>query len=347
MDLVAGVLADGRGVHMLRLGRAPGLVVELLTYGATIHRVEVAAPGPARGARRTVVLGYPELAGYLRSTGYLGASIGRYANRIAGAAFDLDGVHYPLAANDRGHNVHGGPFGFDRQVWEVVDRGPDHAVLAYDSPDGDQGFPGRLLVRARFEVTADVLRIEYTATATAPTPVNLTSHSYWNLDGEGAGPVGENVLSVPAHEFTPVDAGGIPLGGHASVTGTPFDLREPVLLGQVMASAHPQIQGAGLDHNLVVPGDGLRELAVLSSPAGGLRLTVRSDQPGIQVYTGNHFDGTEPGTSGQRYHRFAGVALEPQHFPDSPHHPDWPPVVLRPGETYRTVSEFQLDGASG
>jgi galactose mutarotase-like enzyme len=334
-----GALTSGRPVHVLRLGRSPGVLIELLTYGATIHRIEAPAPG---GQRRNVVLGYPGLAGYLTGTGYLGASIGRYANRISGGTFELDGAAYQVATNDRGHNLHGGPKGFDRQVWDVVEQATGHALLQYLSPDGDQGFPGQLTTRARFSVRGTVVRVEYSAATTAPTLVNLTNHSYWNLDGESAGPIGEHTLQIPADQYTPVDGTAAPLGEHQSVTGTPFDLREQVSLGAVLGSDHPQLRAAGgLDHNFPVPGEGLRELARLSSP-DGLHLTVRSDQPGIQVYTGNHFDGTEPGTSGVPYQRSAGVALEPQHCPDSPHHPQWPSVVLRPGQTYRTVTEFEL-----
>lgn len=337
---VFGTLPDGRVVHRLVLGARPGPVLELLELGASVHRLDVTPPG---GSGRNVVLGHPGVADRLASTAYLGATVGRYANRIAGAWFPLDGRRVELTANDRGNNLHGGPEGFDRRLWSTLESSPTHAVLGLDSPDGDQGFPGRLSCLARFEVGRDLVRVEYVATTDAPTVVNLTNHAYFNLDGEGAGDVRGHRLSVAADRFTPVDDTGVPLDGHRSVDGTPFDLRSPVRLGEAMSSDHPQVTAVGgLDHHLVVGGSGLRELAVLESAIGDLRLTLSSDRPGLQVYTANNLTGTERATSGGRHERWSGVALEPQHAPDSPHHPDWPSVVLRPGETYRTATEWRF-----
>ena len=299
-----GELPDGGAVRKFTIGDPPGPVVELLDLGATVHRLDITS---GDGRRRNVVLGLPSPADYLASTEYVGGIIGRYANRIAAGRFELDGREVRVATNDRGHHLHGGPEGFDRRMWELVDLGRTHAVLRMVSPDGDQGFPGELTATARFEAHADRVAIGLSASTTEPTVVNLTSHAYFDL-GE------DHELAIPADTYTPVDATGIPIDGHAPVAGTPFDFR----------TARP-IGAEAIDHNYVVDGTGIRTAAVLESPRTRTRLEVRSDQPGLQVYTGN-----PPG----------GIALEPQRFPDSPHHDDFPSVVLRPGETYSSVIEW-------
>ncbi|MDP3891318.1 aldose epimerase family protein, partial [Nocardioides sp.] len=246
-----------------------------------------------------------------------------------------------LPPHDRGNNLHGGPDGFDRRVWDVLDHGTDHLLLELVSPDGDQGFPGTVTARVRFEVDGDTLRTTCTARTDAPTLVSMTSHTYLNLEGEAAGSIDDHLLTVHADHYTPTDATSIPLGDHADVGGTPFDLRTPARVGAVVRHDHEQLLLArGVDHNYVVRGSGMRELARLTG--GGLELSLRSDQPGLQVYTGNFLDGTQRGTSGGLYRQGAGIALEPQHFPDSPHHPEWPSTVLRPGEDYRTVTELAV-----
>lgn len=333
-----GEMPDGRVVRRLTIGREPGPVLHLLELGATIHRLQVTTP---TGARRNVVLGHSTVEDHLESPHFIGATIGRYANRIAGASFALDGVEHHLSAHDRGNNLHGGPDGFDRRLWDVLEHGADHALLECVSPDGDQGFPGRVTARVRFEVQGDTVRATYTAETDAPTVVSMTGHTYFNLDGEDAATIDDHLLAVPADRYTPTDATSIPLGEHADVADTPFDFRTPARLGDAVRRDHPQLLLArGIDHNYVVRGTGMRELAVLSTVAGGLELSLRSDQPGLQVYTGNFLDGTQRGTSGGLYRQGAGIALEPQHFPDSPHHPEWPSTVLRPGEEYRTVCEL-------
>lgn len=335
-------LPDGRPVHALTIGAAPGPVVEVLTLGATVHRLEVAG---ADGERRNVVLGHASVAERLASTSYVGGTIGRYANRIAGGRFPLDGREVVVGTHDRGHSLHGGPDGFDRRLWEVVEHTADEVVLTLVSPDGDQGFPGTVSVLVRYRVVGDTVRVEMQATTDAPTVVNLTNHAYFHLDGEGAGTIDEHLLRVPADEFTPVDAASIPLGGHAPVDGTPFDLREPTPLGTALRRDHPQLLDArGIDHNFVVRGAGLRTHAVLESPRSGIRMELRSDQPGLQVYTGNFLDGTIPSTRGGRYRQGDGVALEPQLFPDSPNRPDWPSAQVRPGETYAATLEWSFAG---
>jgi aldose 1-epimerase len=329
---MTSVLPDGRAVASLTIGTAPGPVATVTTLGAAVETLEVTG---GDGVRRNVVLGHADVADRLTSGSYLGGTIGRYANRIAGGRFVLDGRQVEVAAHDRGNSLHGGPDGFDRRVWEVVRHGAYELVLALVSPDGDQGFPGTVSAQVRYLVEAESVHVEMTATTDAPTVVNLTNHAYFNLDGEGSGTVDGHLLAVHADEYTPVDDTGIPLGDHAPVAGTPFDLRVGRSVGAVVREPHPQVAAAGgLDHDFVVRGDGLRTCAVLESPATGTRMRLLSDRPGLQVYTGNSLDGTVRGTSGRLYRQGDGVALEPQVFPDSPNRPEWPSAVLRPGEEY-------------
>ncbi|MDQ4051596.1 MAG: galactose mutarotase [Actinomycetota bacterium] len=335
-----GTTDDGRPVHRLELGRAPGPVLHLLTLGATVHRLEVTC---GDGRRRNIVLGHPTPADYLASTDYIGGTIGRYANRIAAGSFPLGGAKVQLATHDRGNHLHGGPDGFDRRLWEVVERGPDHALLRLDSPDGDQGFPGALVADVRFEVTPSGVRIDVRATTDAATVVNLTSHAYFNLDGEGAGSIDDHELTVHGTAYTPVDRTGIPLGDHAPVAGTPFDFRRPTAIGHAVRRDHEQVAWArGIDHNLVLDGAGWRPVAALESRRTATRLTLHTDQPGLQVYTGNFLDGSRRSTDGGLYRQGDGIALEPQVFPDSPNHPEWPSALLLPGETYAAAMEWEL-----
>lgn len=316
------------------IGSAPGLVVEVLDLGATLHRLQVAAPD---GGRRNVVLGWPDPAD--PGKGYLGAIVGRYANRIAEGRFEIDGTVHRLAGNDRGQNLHGGPAGFDTRVWTLVDKGSDHVELELVSPDGDQGFPGELTARVRYAVTGDTLTIELTATTDASTVVNLATHGYWNLAGTDpvTEPVLDHVLRVPADAYVPIDDAAIPLGGFEPVDGTVLDLRDGRRLRDVVRDAHPQVVSArGLDHDFVIPGQGLREVCRLEG--GGLTMVMESDQPGLQVFTGQ--------TLGAPFGQYGGVAIEPQLHPDSPNRPEWPSPVLRPGEVYRQVTRVTL-AASG
>lgn len=339
-----GSLPDGTQVDVLTIGTPPGPVVEVLTLGATVHRLEVAC---GDGVRRNVVLGHPDTAERLASGDYIGGTIGRYANRIAAGRFELDGREVTVGAHDRGNSLHGGPDGFDRRVWDVIAQTPDEVVMSLVSPDGDQGFPGTVSTRVRYRLEGDRVVVEMEATTDAATVVNLTNHAYFNLDGEGSGTIDEHLLTLPAERYTPVDASGIPLGDHSPVAGTPFDFRQPALLGPALRREHPQLSDArGIDHNFVVGGEGLRTAAVLESLLTGTRLQVRSDQPGLQVYTGNFLDGSARSTRGGRYRQGDGIALEPQLFPDSPNRPAWPSAVLRPGQTYRSVLEWEFGTTS-
>lgn len=342
-DQLFGHMPDGREVRVLTIGAEPGAVVEVLTLGATVHRLVVTC---GDGERRNVVLGHPDVEERLASGDYIGGTIGRYANRIAGGRFGLEGRNIEVRTHDRGNSLHGGPEGFDVRLWDVESHAADELVLSLTSPDGDQGFPGTVTARVRYTVDQDTVRVTMKATTDATTVVNLTNHAYFNLDGEGAGTIDEHELLVEADEFTPVDATGIPTGGHASVQGTPFDFRRAQKIGPAIRTEHPQMSDArGIDHNYVVRGNGLRRAATLASRKTSTTVELWSDQPGLQVYTGNFLDGTRRSTSGGRYRQGDGVALEPQLFPDSPNRPEWPSAVLRPGETYAAHLEWRFGSA--
>ena len=340
---VFGTLPDGREVRRFRLGRAPGPVLSLLDLGATVQGLEITG---GDGRRREVVLGQGSVDDYLASSDYLGSTVGRYANRIARGRFSLDGRPVEVGIHDRGNHLHGGPDGFDRRLWEVVEHAETHASLALVSPDGDQGFPGTLRAEVRYDVLDDRVAITLEATTDAPTVVNLTNHAYFNLDGVGAGTIDDHELTVEADAYTPVDETGIPLGDLAPVPGTPFDLRAPTRLGEAIRSGDPQVAAArGIDHNFVLRGSGMRPVARLTSRRTRTSLDLHTDQPGLQVYTGNFLDGSRPGADGDRYRQGDGIALEPQLFPDTPNRPEFGSAVLRPGETYRCSLEWRFSAA--
>lgn len=342
-----GALADGRLVHRLVLGAEPGVVLHLLTLGARVHRVEVTG---GDGIRRNIALGLASPQAYLDSTAYIGGTIGRYANRIAAGRFPLGERVVQVGAHDRGNHLHGGPDGFDRLLWSVEEQSETHAVLGLESPDGDQGYPGALSVRARYEVDGTRVQISLSATSDATTVVNLTNHSYLNLDGDGAGTIDDHELQVLADRFTPVDPTGIPFGQHVPVAGTGFDLREPTAIGRVVRTGDEQIAIArGIDHNYVLRGEGLRTVAVLSSARTRTRMELRTDQPGLQVYTGNSLDGSLCSSTGRLYRQGDGIALEPQLHPDTPNHPgepDWPSAQIDPGDTYRCQLSWEFTALS-
>ncbi|GAA4684897.1 aldose epimerase family protein [Nocardioides nanhaiensis] len=350
-----GQTAQGEPVHLLEVGRAPGVVLRLLTLGATVHGLELTG---GDGIRRDVALAHPDVAAYEESGDYLGGTIGRYANRIALGLVELEGRTVRLGTHDRGHHLHGGPHGFDTRVWQVLDGptlghpdadpapGAERVTLGLESPDGDQGYPGRMWAEVTFEAAPDGLAVWFAAVADAPTLANLTSHLYLNLEGAGSGTVDDHVLTVPAARYTPVDSTGIPLGEHEPVEGTPFDLRGGARIGDVVRSGAPQVVAArGLDHNLVPEGAGWREVARLASPRTRTAVVLSSDQPGLQVYTGNFLDGASPARGGGTHRQGDGVALEPQLHPDTPHRapgPDWPSAVLLPGRTYRAALAWRV-----
>jgi aldose 1-epimerase len=333
-----------------------GMEARILTYGGILQSLEV----PDRdGQRANVTLGFATLDGYLAggNPARFGALIGRYANRIARGQFTLDGTTYRLARNEPPNSLHGGEQGFDRRVWQATAAPGEQerqvgVRLVYVSPDGEEGFPATLTATVTFTLdNHDRLRLDYQAT-TAPgdpaTVVNLTNHSYWQLGGEGSGTVYDHRLWLNAAGYTPVDETAIPTGEVLPVAGTPLDFTQPRPLGQRIREAHPQLLiGQGYDHNYVLnrpsPADGsLIRAATVHDPASGRTLTVETTQPGLQVYTANHLDGTAVGSGGRAYRQSDALALEAQHYPDSPNQPGFPSVVLRPGEVYQATTVYRF-----
>jgi len=316
--------------------------------GATILALDVPDAG---GKFNDVVLGYDSAEAYLANTSYLGAVVGRFANRIAGGTFRIDDATYHLPANAGRHLLHGGRNGFDTQIWtgHFVETHEGAGVcFARTSPDGEQGFPGEVDVSAQYVWTTDNrLIVDFAATSTAPTPFNIAQHSYFNLRGAAAGSlITDHLLQINADHMTPVDATLIPTGAVRDVMGTPFDFRCPKRIGDDIARDDEQLRyGGGYDHNWVLNGHGMREVAVLFDPPTRRRLSISTDQPGLQLYTGNALAGGWMGKGGIAYQNRSGVALETQHFPDSPNHPHFPNTILRPGKPFhsRTIFTFSVD----
>ncbi|MCG7525718.1 galactose mutarotase [Streptomyces sp. OfavH-34-F] len=313
-----GTLADGTAVHRWTLER-DGTRVRVLTYGGIVQSVGV----PDRdGVRAGIALGLPDLASYQEyASPYFGALVGRYANRIGGAAFELDGRIHHLTRNEGRNQLHGGARGFDKRVWDAREIA-DGVELSLVSADGEEGFPGRVEVTAAYTLDEDGgLRLAYRAVTDAPTVVNLTNHSYWNLAGADRGSALGQRLRIAAGAVLPVDAESLPTGEVLPVAGTRFDFREP------------RPVTAGYDHNYVLDADGTVPAAELYDEASGRVLTVTTTEPGLQLYTADHLDGRPFGPC-------AGIALETQHFPDSPNRPEFPSTVLRPGEEYASTTVY-------
>lgn len=329
---IFGQLADGTAVHRLVLDGGDGLRAELLTYGGLLRSLSLDA---ARG-RTELVLGLPTLEAYLRDPAYLGVLVGRYGNRIAGSAFELDGRRYQVAANEGANHLHGGTIGFGRRVWSVVEQAEDHVRLRYASPDGEEGYPGNLRVDADLRLRGRELVLEFEAVADAPTPLNLTHHPYFNLAGDAGVAAAAQVLRVPADRYLPVaDAGLIPTGEVAAVAGTAFDFRSPRAVADKRIEADPQLRiGRGYDHCLVLA-DHRDCSAMLYSPHSGVAMRIASPMPALQLYEGQGLDAQHPGLG-------RGVCLEPQGYPDAPNRPDFPDTVLRPGQTYRHRIEYRF-----
>ncbi|POX53785.1 galactose-1-epimerase [Streptomyces sp. Ru71] len=335
-----GTLADGTKVYRWSLENG-GTALKVLSYGGIVQSLEI----PDRhGRRANVSLGFDSLDDYVASSPYFGALIGRYGNRIAKGRFTLDGKTYQLSVNDGDNSLHGGAKGFDKRVWDVEPfvSGSDVGLrLHHTSVDGDMGYPGTLRATVTYTLTrgGDWI-IDYEATTDKATVVNLTSHVYWNLAGEGSGSIEDHELQIAAARYTPTDAGLIPTGELAKVAGTPFDFRRAKPVGRDIRAGHPQqVLAKGYDHNWVLDKGITAEpehIATLRDPASGRTLRIATDQPGLQFYSGNFLDGTLTGTSGRTYRQGDALCLETQHFPDSPNQPAFPSTVLRPGETYRT-----------
>jgi aldose 1-epimerase len=342
------VAVDHRGAQVVMTGgvqattvRSDLLALEVLTAGAAVRRLVLT---DADGTEVDVVLGHRDPERYALDGGYLGAVIGRLANRLDRGRFTLDGTPYQVPVNDRGNALHGGVAGFDAAQWVVESASDDAVTLTHVSPDGDQGFPGELRARVTYAVAGGDVRITASAVTDRQTVVNLTQHAYFNLDGEASGDVEQHSLQVDAGAYTPTRDDQIPTGEVRDVTGTPFDLRRARRLAAVHAQVSPELSVAGgLDHHFVVPGTGLRRAARVVG-ASGRSLEVLTDAPGVQVYTGAHFDGTTEGLSGWHYEHRAGIALEAQGFPDAPNHARFPSVVLRPGEVFEWTTVWRLRG---
>jgi aldose 1-epimerase len=349
-----GTTQDGTPVDVVTLRANHGVSARIITYGATLQSLVV----PDRNGRSDdVVLGYPDLATYESRPQYFGATVGRYANRIAGASFSLDGKVYSLAANNGPNALHGGNAGFDKVVWTITDvaSGPVASVaLSYVSPDGEEGYPGTLRVRVIYELDDErTLTTRYEATTDKPTIVNLTNHSLFNLAGveSGRGILGHRLM-INADAYTPVDATLIPTGELRGVAGTPFDFRRSFELGARIRDARdPQIViGRGYDHNFVLNG-GVTETPKLAArmedPVSGRAMEVFTTEPGLQVYSGNFLDGTVVGKGDVVYRQSDGLALETQKFPDSPNQNAFPSARLDPGQTYRQTSYYRFSVVDG
>jgi len=346
-----GTMPNGRTVFEYTLTNSQGMVVRILDYGGIITAIEV--PDRA-GHFDNVTLGLTSLDDYRTKSPYFGAIIGRYGNRIGGAQFTLDGKTYHLPVNNGPNSLHGGIRGFDKHMWDVTTMNGSNSVgleLTRVSPNGEEGYPGRLAVTVTYRLTEqNEIRMDYHATTSKPTVVNLTNHTYFNLAGEGSGSILGHDLKINASHYTPVDSTLIPTGEIAPVAGTPFDFTSSTAIGARIHDAHQQIlYGQGYDHNFVLDRPaGDRSMIVAAraeDPVSGRVLRVITQEPGVQFYSGNFLDGTLVGPSGHTYRQGDGFCLETQHYPDSPNKPSFPSTVLRPGQSYdtETIYAFSVD----
>lgn len=342
-----GTMPDGHTVEQYSLRNRSGSEATVISLGATLQSLRL---HDRDGHLIDVVLGYDSLDEYLNGGTYFGATIGRYANRIAHAEFGLDGKTYHLPANNGENTLHGGTAGFNRGLWDRVGPTRGNSIrLKYVSADGEQGFPGQLTVWVTYTLTdADELKISYEASTSAPTIVNLTNHSYFNLGGAGLGDVSQERISVKASSYTPVDTANIPTGDIESVDGTDFDFRAGKSLGEHLQSASDSavVKSQGYDINLVLDGGArLRKVALVQDPRSGLSMEVSTTEPGMQLYTPNFTRGRLIGKGSLAYVGHGAICLETEHFPDSPHRPRFPSTILRPGQTLRseTIYKFSTD----
>jgi aldose 1-epimerase len=338
-----GKTPDGTPVDIYTL-KSGALEARIMTYGGIVQSVKVP---DKNGKSADVVLGFDSVDGYTGgpkpNPAFFGAIIGRYANRIAGGQFELDGKTYHTPQNDSKNTLHSGPNGFDKAVWKAKEI-PHGVELTHVSADGDSGFPGTLNAVVRYTLVGKELKIEYSATTDKDTVLNLTNHSYFNLAGQGNGDILQNQLKINASHYTPVDDNLIPTGELAPVDGTPFDFQKPTAVGARIDADNEQLKkGRGYDHNWVLDSGGkLAEAAEVYEPASGRVLQVLTDQPGMQFYTGNFLDGTITGTEGKTYPRRGALCLETQRFPDSPNHPKFPSTELKPGQKFHSVTIFRF-----
>lgn len=344
-----GKMPDGRSVPAVTLTNGNGISARVIALGATLQSVVM----PDRdGKKADVALGYDNLSDYIDQPQYFGSTVGRFANRLAGGRFKLDGKTWQTPVNNGANALHGGTLGFDKVLWDVtsVKSGPTASVtLRYVSPDGDQGYPGTMTVDATYSLDENNdLRIEYVATTDRPTIANITNHAYWNLSGEGSanGAMG-HVVTIPAESYLPTDSGAIPTGEYRPVAGTVFDFRKPTAIGDRVRDASDEqiVFGRGYDHNWVIGRKVTADQHLMTrveDPASGRGFELWSNQPGLQMYSGNFFDATSHGKDKKIYRMGDALVMEPQIFPDAPNQKNFPNARLAPGETYRNVMTYRL-----
>ncbi|MDE6107569.1 MAG: galactose mutarotase [Oscillospiraceae bacterium] len=334
-------MPDGRAVEAITLRDGP-YTCTILTLGGIVQSLIV----PDRAGKAVdIALGMETARDYLSQDKYLGALVGRCANRTAGASFVLNGEEYPLRANDGPNHLHGGGVGFDKKLWTVEELTGNTLNLSLISPDGEEGYPGALTVEVTYRLWGGCLEIGYLARSDKNTVCNLTNHTYFNLSGHGAGSVENHLLKLNASRYTPIGPGSIPTGEIAPVEGTPMDLRVPTRLGDGWDRDFEQLRLAGgYDHNWVIDGEPgvLRPFARAYAPDTGIMLELEATLPGVQLYTGNFLEGCPPGKGGAVYGRRAGFCLETQFYPDSLHHPQFPSPILRAGEIWRHTARFRF-----
>ena len=345
-----GKLPDGQAVEAIKLTNHKGMSATIITYGASIQALSVP---DRKGKAADIALGYADLGHYLSTPQYFGATVGRFANRIAAGKYTIDGVVYQAPVNNGVNSLHGGTKGFDKVNWNVVKVDNNAAKasveLEYVSPDGDMGYPGEMTVHATYSLSeTNELTIAYSATTTKTTIVNITNHAYWNLAGEGSErPVYDQKLTLFADSYLPTDSGAIPTGEVRKVAGTVFDFRRPTPIGKRVRDASDTqiVYGRGYDHNWVASRTRApkpRLMAVVEDGVSGRKLELLSDQPGIQFYSGNFLDGTSSGKSGHIYREGDAFVLEPQIFPDTPNQPAFGSALLHPGETYTNTLIYRF-----
>ena len=345
---VFGHLPDGTAIEIVRLRGDHGFEARLITYGAALQSILV----PDRGGRLAdVVLGRDDLAGYLAVRRFLGATVGRYANRIANGTFELDGARFQLPTNDGANALHGGLSGFDCKPWAITAIGESplpFVTLSYVSPDGEEGYPGTLKTDITYSITAGTeLSVTFSAVTDKPTIVNLTNHSFFNLAGvESGGGILDHQVMIAADTYLPVSAAGIPLAAPDKVDVTPFDFRKPHRVGVRLRDADQQVQiRQGYDHNFCLRGGATTEprfAARVEDPGSGRVLELWTNQPGVQFYSGNFLDGTVTGKYGRVHRQYDALCLEPQVYPNTPNRSDFPSARLDPGQTYRHVSLYRF-----
>ena len=337
-------IIDGKQVNLFWI-KNDSIQVALTNYGGRI--VGVWVPNE-KGEMTDVVVGMSSAKAYVNSTeAYFGATIGRVGNRIAKGKFTLNGNDYTIPINNNGNTLHGGKKGYQAVVWDAQQPDEKTLVLKYHSPDMEEGFPGNLDVTVTYKVTEDRgINMEYEATTDKATPVNLTNHAFFNLNGEGNGSILNHTVQFNADKFTPVDEGLIPTGELKDVEGTPFDFREPHTIGERIETDNEQLKnGDGYDHNFVVnltPANGMNKIATITGDKSGIKMDVFTEEPGFQFYSGNFMEGKNTFKSGIKDDYRTAFALETQHFPDAPNQANFPSIILEPGETYHTVSEYKF-----